>query len=96
MSVWESVDHLAAFVYRSAHVAVMRRRREWFEHLDSFMALWWIRSGHVPTVEEAQERLAHLEERGPTPFAFTFRQRFADLADGETGVIVDSELGCPA
>src|SRR4051794_21674556 len=29
MSVWASIDELAAFVYRSAHVEVMRRRREW-------------------------------------------------------------------
>ena len=29
MSVWESVAALGAFVYRSEHVAFMRRRREW-------------------------------------------------------------------
>jgi hypothetical protein len=33
MSVWNSIDELADFVYRSAHVAVMRRRREWFERV---------------------------------------------------------------
>src|SRR5919198_2764622 len=34
MSVWESLEALADFVYRSAHTPVMRRRREWFEHLE--------------------------------------------------------------
>jgi hypothetical protein len=31
-SVWESPETLRSFVYRSAHVDVMRRRREWFAH----------------------------------------------------------------
>lgn len=77
LSVWESLEALRAFVYSGAHVGVMRRRREWFEHLEVFMALWWVPAGHLPTVEEAEERLAHLRERGPTPHAFTFRQSFA-------------------
>ncbi len=96
MSVWESVDDLAEFVYRSDHVAVMRRRREWFDRLDVSTALWWIPRGHLPTVREAQERLAHLEEHGATRFAFTFKQRFAEPGSGDDRPIVDSELGCPA
>jgi Domain of unknown function (DUF3291) len=95
MSVWESVDDLAAFVYRSDHVAVMRRRREWFEHMELYMALWWVNSGHVPTLAEAKERLAHLAEHGPTPFAFTFRRRFA-APGGDAEATVDDELACPA
>ena len=78
----------------SDHVAVMRRRREWFDRLEVSTALWWIRSGHIPTLREAQERLAHLEERGPTRFAFTFKQRSADPGRGDTRLI-ESELGCP-
>ncbi len=53
MSVWESIDALASFVYRSDHVAVMRRRREWFERIRVFMVLWWVPAGHMPSVEEA-------------------------------------------
>src|SRR5689334_10396994 len=30
MSVWESVEALRTFVYRSVHLEPMRRRREWF------------------------------------------------------------------
>jgi hypothetical protein len=96
MSVWESVDELASFVYRSAHLDVMRRRREWFEHMRLFMTLWWIPAGHLPTVAEAEERLDHLAAFGPTPFAFTFKARFpAPDADDEL-VVIDDELGCPA
>jgi hypothetical protein len=67
MSVWESIDQLADFVYRSGHVAAMRRRREWFERIKAFMALWWVPAGHVPTVPEAEARLEHLRAIGVVP-----------------------------
>jgi hypothetical protein len=92
MSVWETIDQLAEFVYRSGHVEVMRRRREWFERIQTYMALWWVPAGHIPSVAEAQERLAHLEQHGPTPEAFTFKRRFLP---GEE-LVIESELGCPA
>src|SRR5262245_19377843 len=31
MSVWESLEKLHAYVYRSAHVGVLRDRKRWFE-----------------------------------------------------------------
>jgi hypothetical protein len=71
MSVWESIgesiDELAAFVYRGGHVAVMRRRREWSERIAVRLALWWVPIGIRPTVGEAEERLAQLREHGVTP-----------------------------
>src|SRR5437660_6005004 len=73
LSVWESIDALAAFVYRSDHVSVMRRRREWFERIRVFMVLWWVPVGHEPPVDEALARLDHLRDHGPTPHAFTFK-----------------------
>lgn len=92
LSVWESIDHLADFVYRSEHISVMRRRREWFERIRVHMALWWVPIGHTPSVSEAEERLAHLRAHGPTPYAFTFKARF--LVDDE--LVLDDQLGCPA
>ena len=77
MSVWESLDDLRAYVYKSAHAAPLRRRREWFEHFDgAYMVLWWVEAGHVPTVGEAKQRLLHLEAHGPTAEAFTFKRSF--------------------
>ena len=77
MSVWASIEALEEYAYRSAHVGVMRRRREWFDRLDArYMALWWVPVGHIPTVDEGRARLEHLDRHGPTPVAFTFRQRF--------------------
>jgi len=32
--------------------------------------------GHEPTVDEAKDRLEHLDANGPTPHAFTFKRRF--------------------
>jgi hypothetical protein len=97
MSVWESAEHLADYVYRSGHVEVMRQRRQWFEPFgSSYMALWWVPSGHRPSEAEAFERLALLDERGPTPEAFTFRHRFAPPDAGRSGPVVGESDSCPA
>jgi hypothetical protein len=77
LSVWLSIEQLKEYVYKSAHGAVMRRRREWFEKFDGmYMALWWIKAGHIPTVEEAKQRLDHLRENGESVQAFTFKNIF--------------------
>jgi hypothetical protein len=77
MSVWESLETLRNFVYASRHLDVLRRRREWFERLtDHILVLWWVPAGHIPTVQEAKERLELLRRLGPGPEAFTFKQPF--------------------
>ena len=74
MSVWESIEALHAYVYRSEHAGPLRARRQWFvPTAGPTVVLWWIAAGHLPTVEEAKERLALLKARGPGPEAFTFR-----------------------
>jgi hypothetical protein len=78
MSVWHSVEALYEFAYYSKHVEPFRRRGEWFERMDTpILALWWIPAGHLPTTNEARERLRYLELHGPTPYAFTFKKRFS-------------------
>ncbi len=77
LSVWENRDSLFAYVYKSQHVDFFRRRREWFEKLDMpIVVMWWIPANHRPTLEEAKNRLEHLQQHGPTPYAFTFKERF--------------------
>lgn len=77
LSVWEDLGPLRAFVFRSAHTDVMRRRREWFERFpEAYVALWWVTVGHRPSVEEAVARLAHLQFHGPSSKAFTFREAY--------------------
>jgi hypothetical protein len=78
LSVWESVETLKNYVYRTAHSELLKGRRNWFEQFDKvFLAMWWVPAGHIPGIDEAKRRLAHLEEHGPTQFAFTFKQVFA-------------------
>jgi hypothetical protein len=85
MSVWQSIEDLFAFVYRSGHTPFMVRRREWFQPAGApYQALWWVPAGGPPpTVAEAMARLAHLRTHGPSAYAFTFKQRFP--APGQPG-----------
>lgn len=77
LSVWETVEQLREYVYRTAHNEVMRKRRQWFEKFDGrSFAIWWVIPGHIPTVEEAKDRLAYLQSHGETSRAFTFKNVF--------------------
>jgi hypothetical protein len=77
MSVWASLEELDSFVYNGLHRQVLQQRRQWFERFEGFYsALWWVPSGHIPSVEEAKERLEYLEAHGPSPYAFTFKEHF--------------------
>ncbi|MEJ3657616.1 DUF3291 domain-containing protein [Actinomycetes bacterium KLBMP 9759] len=97
MSVWTSVEALAAFTYGGQHRAIMARRREWFVRMrEAFQVLWWVPEGIVPTVADAEERLAHLREHGPTPYAFTFRQPFAAPDAERAATPAGDDWLCPA
>ena len=73
MSVWESVDALKHYVYSTVHAELLRHRHEWFEKFDrNYLALWWVPVGHIPGIDEAKKRLAHLDSHRPSQFAFTF------------------------
>lgn len=77
LSLWDSVEALHDYVYRSAHVEIMRRKKEWFSKMGkAHMVLWWVPAGHLPSVEEASQKLSSLRELGPTAEAFTFKKAF--------------------
>ena len=77
MSVWESIDALFNYTYKSDHVEVFRQRRDWFSKMSKpYFAMWWIPVGTLPTPEEAQAKLNHIEANGITPLAFNFKQRY--------------------
>jgi hypothetical protein len=85
MSVWESIDALHAYTYRTTHAEVYAARKRWFADVKSVvgghaLAMWWIRRGERPTVGDAKERLAAIVANGPSERAFTFKQRFAPPA----------------
>ncbi len=77
-SVWESIDTLFNYVYYSDHVKLLRERKQWFDHMtEHYMVLWWIPAGYLPTLQDAKDRLEALRRDGPTPYAFTFKEKFA-------------------
>lgn len=77
MSVWRDLESLRGFMSDERHLAVMRRRRDWFELMQSaHLVLWWVPVGHIPDAEEARQRLEMLNANGPTPEAFHFRESF--------------------
>lgn len=82
MSVWKDIESLETFTYKTMHTKVMAQRRNWFEKMDHYMCLFYVPTDYFPTVEDAQRRLGHLQTNGPTPYSFTFRERFssAELA----------------
>jgi hypothetical protein len=97
MSVWESIETLKHYVYRTVHAELLRQRQEWFEKFDrSYLALWWVPAGHLPGIDEAKKRLAHLDAHGPTQFAFTFKATFEPDEEFQKGIDWSSFEPCPA
>lgn len=87
MSVWESLEALHNFAYKSEHARVLRDRAKWFEKMDKpIYCLWWVPVGHIPTVAEGRERLEHYQRYGPTPYSFWFLQHFPQPADEDVCV----------
>ena len=77
MSVWDSIDALHAFAYRSDHGPVYAARKRWFEPMEPpVLVLWWVPAGHEPDAAEGKARLELLRLRGPSPSAFTLKERF--------------------
>jgi heme-degrading monooxygenase HmoA len=78
MSVWRDLEALRNFVYHSAHIEIMKRRREWFAGVsEAYAVLWWVAAGQRPSLSEAAGRLENLRRHGSSPAAFTFGKAFA-------------------
>ncbi|MFI7422282.1 DUF3291 domain-containing protein [Nonomuraea sp. NPDC049684] len=76
-SVWESLQTLWDFTYRSVHLGVLRRRREWFLRVaEPYMVMWWVPEGHIPSLAEGMRRLERLRTEGPSPEAFTYKDSY--------------------
>ena len=71
LTVWQDYESLSPFVYQTLHKKFMDRGREWFEAMDNkHFVMWRVPEGHQPTLEEALERLAYLQDNGDTDHAF--------------------------
>lgn len=96
MSMWESVDDLKAYAYRSEHVEFFRRRHEWFEAAAKQVALWHIADGELPEVDDAIRRVDFAERNGASPYSFGFGRvpvpltfEVTDLEDTATRALVE-------
>ena len=82
LSVWQDIKSLKDFTYNSMHVDFIKQRRKWFEKFGRpYLALWWIPTGHRPTIVEAIQRLDHLQTVGPSVHAFNFVRTFGPFKD---------------
>jgi hypothetical protein len=82
LSVWESLEALAAFAFRTEHRDFVRRRADWFEPASGpYLALWWAPAETRPDRTEGFARLDHLRAHGPSRFAFDFKTRFPAAAE---------------
>ena len=53
--------------------------------------------GHAPATQEAEDRVLHLREFGPTPYAFTLREHFPPPDVASSGPLRSpEEWTCPA
>lgn len=78
ISVWEDVESLEEFTYRTFHSSFIRRKKEWFsKYGTAHYAMWWIEEGKFPSVDECLKRLEHLQENGVSEYAFNFKKRFS-------------------
>lgn len=106
VSVWESVEALKAYVYRSEHMEFFRRRAAWFEADAKRVALWHVAAGTIPQLDEAVRRVEFLERNGTSSYAFGFTKPpvplvFEDTVpdDPDTGELIarlDHELAVVA
>ena len=82
LTVWENLDALRDYVYKSAHHGVLRDRRQWFATFEGpYYALWWVPAGHLPDPEEGKARLDHLRQHGESAYAFSFKHVYPAPAE---------------
>ncbi len=84
ISVWEDVESLEYYVYKTFHTDFLKRRKEWFyKYGKAHTTMWWIPAGKFPTVQEAVDKLDYFQENGPTKEAFSFKSRFPTPSEVE-------------
>jgi hypothetical protein len=77
VSVWESIETLENFVYKTFHTDFLKRRREWFQTFGKVhTAMWWIPEGQFPSTQDAVDKLDKLQKNGASELVFDFRNKF--------------------
>jgi len=77
MSVWKDRESLFDYVYKSGHIEILKRRKEWFDKMPKMhMVLWYVAEGHIPNLDEGKERLEYFQKHGESAYAFSFKSDF--------------------
>lgn len=77
LSTWRTLESVNAFAYSGVHGEALRHRLEWFIKPEwPSYAAWWVADDHIPDWHEANQRLEHLHDKGPSPHSFDFRVAF--------------------
>lgn len=80
LSVWETVAALEHYVWQTVHKRFYGRRTDWFDHFEGpAVTLWWIPVAHRPNLTEAVQRFTHLQQHGPSDYAFDWQRAAAQL-----------------
>jgi len=77
VSVWENMETLEHYMYKTFHSEFLKRRKEWFQKFGKAQtAMWWIPKGHIPTLDEAVAKLDYLQQNGTSELVFDLRTKF--------------------
>jgi hypothetical protein len=75
ISVWQSVEVLKQFMFKTHHIDFLKRKKKWFEATTKqTYVLWFAPAGHYPSIQKAKDRLALLNAKAETSQAFTFKK----------------------
>lgn len=74
LTIWENVEAIERFVWKTVHGRFFARRQDWFEPIAVPLVLWWVEAGHRPSLNEGVERLDRLRQQGPSEEAFGWAQ----------------------
>lgn len=76
-SIWENIETLEHYMYKTFHSEFLKRRKEWFQTFGQVStAMWWVKKGEIPDITEAMEKLDYLQKNGASEIVFNFRQKY--------------------
>lgn len=76
-SIWESAETLEHYMYKTFHSEFLKRRKEWFQTFGQVStAMWWVKKGEIPDLNEAMEKLDYLQKNGASEIVFSLKQKY--------------------
>lgn len=77
ISVWQSIETLENFMYKTFHADFLKRRKDWFQTFGkAYTAMWWVPKGEFPTIQVAVQKLEYLQKNGASEKVFDFKKKF--------------------